>query len=128
MNKRVLVIDNAVSYLASSQLLSKEGYAVDTVHNTNAGLQQLDAQAYDAIIVQESPEAESWQLCEKIRRLSGMPLIVISTNASANTCVRAINAGADYFMRKAFGPQEFIARVQSLLQRAPINQPAPVGS
>ena len=127
MNKRVLVIDNAVSYLASSQLLSKEGYAVDTVHNTNAGLQQLDAQAYDAIIVQESPEAESWQLCEKIRRLSGMPLIVISTNASAETCAKAINAGADYFMRKPFGPLEFLARVHSLLQRSSPKQPVPIG-
>ena len=128
MNKQVLVIENTVSYTAGSQLLSEAGYKVDTVHSSEAGLQQLDAQDYDVVIVQESPKTESWQLCEKIRHLSGTPLIVISTNASANTCVRAINAGADYFMRKAFGPQEFIARVQSLLQRAPINQPAPVGS
>ena len=128
MNKQVLVIDNTVSHTPGSQLLIEAGYKVDTVHCSDAGLQQLDAQAYDVIIVQENPEAESWRLCQKIRHLSGMPLIVISTNASADTCVRAINAGADYFMRKAFGPLEFIARVQSLLQRAPVNQPAPVGS
>jgi len=126
MKKKVLVIDNTISHATSSQLLTNEGYEVDTVPNSNVGLQQLDAQAYDVIIVQESPEAESWQLCEKIRRLSGIPLIVISTNASADTCVKAISAGADYFMRKPFGQLEFLARVHSLLQRSSLKQSVPI--
>ena len=129
--KKALIIDNidnGISHVTSSQLLIKEGYDVHMVHNSDAGLQQLDAQDYDLIIVQESPEAQSWQLCEKIRHLSGMPLIVISPNASADTCVKAINAGADYFLRKPFGPLEFIARVQSLLQRTSQKQPAPIGT
>ena len=128
MSKKALVINNTISHLTSYQLLIKEGYEVDTVHNSDMGLQQLDAQPYDIIIVQESHEAESWQLCEKIRHLSGTPLIVISTNASADTCVKAIKAGADYFMRKPFGPLEFLARVHSLLQRTSPKQAVPVGS
>ena len=128
MDTEVLVINNTALLLTSYQLLVKEGYRVDVVHDFNAGLQQLDTQSYDVIIIQESPEAESWRLCEKIRHLSRMPLIVISTNASADTCVKAINAGADYFLRKPFGPLEFIARVQSLLQRTSQNQPAPIGA
>ena len=127
-NKKVLVIDNTVSHSTSYQLLIREGYDVDMVHSSDVGLQQLEAQPYDIIILQESREAKSWQLCEKIRHLCHMPLIVISTNASADTCVKAINAGADYFLRKPFGPLEFLARVQSLLQRTPIKQPVPVGS
>ena len=126
MSKKVLVINNTVSHSNSPQLLIKEGYSVDVVHNSDMGLQQLDARAYDVVIVQESREAESWQLCEKIRHLCQIPLIVISPNASTETCIKAINAGADYFMRKPFGPLEFLARVQSLLQRTAIEQPAPV--
>jgi DNA-binding response OmpR family regulator len=129
--KKVLIIDNidnAISHMTSSQLLIKEGYDVDMVPNADVGLPQLAAQDYDVIIVQESPEAQSWQLCEKIRHLSGVPLIVISPNASADTSVKAINAGADYFLRKPFGPLEFIARVQSLLQRTSPKQPAPIGA
>jgi len=129
--KKALIIDNiynGISHVTSSQLLTKEGCDVYIVHNSDAGLQQLDAQDYDLIILQESPEAQSWQLCEKIRHLSGLPLIVISPNASADTCVKAINAGADYFLRKPFGPLEFIARVQSLLQRTSQTQPAPIGT
>jgi two-component system response regulator VanR len=128
--KKALIInntDNDVSYAPSSQLLIREGYDVHMVASSNAGLQQLDAQEYDLIIVHESPQAQSWQLCEEIRHLSRMPLIVISPNASADTCVKAINAGADYFLRKPFGPLEFMARVQSLLQRTSQNQPVPIG-
>jgi DNA-binding response OmpR family regulator len=128
MSKKVLVVNNTISHLHSPQLLIEEGYSVDVVPNSDAGLQHLAAQDYNLVIVQESRETESWQLCEKIRRLSRIPLIVISTNASADTCVKAINAGADYFMRKPFGPLEFLARVQCLLQRTVVNQSAPVGS
>jgi DNA-binding response OmpR family regulator len=96
--------------------------------NSETGLQRLDAQAYDVIIFRESPLAESWLLCEKIRRLTTTPLIVISSNASTETCVKAINAGADYFMRKPFGPLELLARVNSLLQRTASRQPVPLGS
>lgn len=60
--------------------------------------------------------------CEKLRRSTSIPLIVISYEASTETCVKAINAGADYFMRKPFGPLELHARINSLLQRVPYNQ------
>jgi DNA-binding response OmpR family regulator len=126
--KKVLVIRNLTSHTPGAKLLIKEGYRVDTVHNSEAGLQQLDTQAYDVVIVQESHEAESWRLCEQIRHLSGIPLIVISKNASTDTCVKAINAGADYFLRKPLSPLELIARVQSLLYRAALKQPAPASS
>ena len=128
IGKEVLVIDNTVLHSTSYQLLVKEGYSVDAVYNFDAGLQQLDVQSYDIIIIQESPEVESWRLCEKIRHLSRVPLIVISKNASADACVKAINAGADYFMRKPFGPLELLARVHSLLQRTTLNQPVSVSS
>jgi DNA-binding response OmpR family regulator len=127
-NKRVLIINNTTSHMPGYQPLIQEVYRVDMVRNADAGLEQLENQDYDIIIVQENHEAESWRLCEKIRRLSATPLIVISTNASADTCIKAINAGADYFLRKAIGPLELMARVQSLLQRASINQSAPVSS
>ena len=128
MSKKVLVINNTNPQPNRYQLLIEAGYQVDVAYNFDVGLQQLDSQDHDIIIVQESPDAESWELCEKIRHLSGMPLIVISTNASADTCVKAINAGADYFMRKPVGPLEFLARVQSLLQRTSLKQSVPVGS
>lgn len=128
MSKKVLLINDLTARPIIPELLIKAGYGVDVVHDSDAGLRQLDNQAYDVVIMLESPAAESWQPCEKIRNLTAIPLIVISSSASTETCVKAINAGADYFIRKPFGPLEFLARVNSLLQRTPLREPVPVGS
>ena len=128
MSKRVLLINNVTARPIIPELLMEAGYGVDVVSDSDAGLRHLDNQAYDVVITLESPAAESWQLCEKIRNLTAIPLIVISSSASTETCVKAINTGADYFIRKPFGPLEFLSRVNSLLQRTPLRQPVPVGS
>lgn len=126
MNKKVLLINNIVSRPIIPELLIRGGYRVDAVRDSDAGLWQLDNQTYDIVIVLESPVVESWQLCAKIRNRTDIPLIAISPRASTETCVKAIDAGADYFMRKPFGPLEFLARVNSLLQRTPVRQPAAI--
>ncbi len=127
MNKKVLFINNINARRIIPELLTRAGYGVDVVYDSAAGLRELDNQAHDVAIVQESPYAEIRQLCAKIRERTGIPLIVISPGASTETCVKAINAGADYFMRKPFGPLEFLARISSLLQRTPARQPVTAG-
>ena len=117
------MINNVAPRPVISELLEKAGYGVDVASGTEAGLQHLDSQDYDVIIALEHPIGESWRLCHRIREISSVPLIIICPNASTEATVRTINAGADYFIRKPFGPLEFLARINSLLQRAPLNQP-----
>ncbi|MFC1967391.1 response regulator transcription factor [Chloroflexota bacterium] len=121
MNKNVLVIDPTASNSVSYTPLSNQGYSVDLVSDVDAGLQKLHHQSHDVIIIKESPDAKAWQVCEKIRGLSRIPLMVISPQASPETSARALQAGADYFIRKPFGPLEFVARVQSLTRYAALN-------
>ena len=127
MSKKVLLINNITARPVIPALLIKAGYRVDAVRDSDASMRQLDSQAYDVAIVLESPDSESWQLCAKIRNRTAIPLIVISSSASTESCVKAINAGADYFIRKPFGPLEFLARVNCLLQRSLPRQPVAIG-
>jgi two-component system, OmpR family, response regulator VicR len=124
MNKKVLFINNVRSLLLISGLLSRMGYDVDLANSVDDGLSRLESQAYDIIIALISPDAESWTICERIRELTDAPLLVISLNASAESSVKAINAGADYFLRKSFGPLELLARMTALLQRQTTRKPA----
>jgi DNA-binding response OmpR family regulator len=105
-----------------SGLLARTGHDVDQVPDLESGLERLEKQAYDVIILLESPAIESWPICQSIREMTDAPLIVISMNASTETCVKAINAGADYCLRNPFGPLEFLARINSLLQRTTSRQ------
>jgi len=116
--EKILFVNNRAIPSIVPGLLTEAGFIVDLASDIENGLHLLDTENYDMIIVVESPYTESWQLCKIIRHQTTVPLIVISNNASAETCVQAINAGADFFLRKPFGALEFLARVNALLQRS----------
>jgi two-component system, OmpR family, copper resistance phosphate regulon response regulator CusR len=117
--KQILVINNRTIPTIVPRLLNVAGFVVDIAGDSEDGLQLLSKDKFDLIIAVENPDAESWRLCTGIRELTAKPLIVISTDASTETCVKAINAGADFFLRKPFGALELLARVNALLQRSP---------
>jgi DNA-binding response OmpR family regulator len=119
MKPKALVISRlpAAIYVGVARLLSAAGYRVDITEDLTAGLAKLRRHPYDIIVNIESPRDESWQTCAGLRRVTDTPVIVISPRASVEGCVRAINAGADYFLRKSCGPLELLARIRSLRQR-----------
>jgi DNA-binding response OmpR family regulator len=128
MGKNLLFINHTGAVPSIPGLLAANGYGVDEVSDPEMGLRRLDEADYGVIIALEDAASTSWQLCEKIRCFTGAPLIVISTDASTEACLKTISAGADYFLRKRYGPLELLARVSSLLQRTIPRQTMPVGS
>lgn len=122
MNKRILFLNNYTATSTVPELVASAGYRVETTLNLEAASRELSNRRYDLMILLENPYADSWAVCERLRQLTSIPMIVISFNASTETCVKAINAGADFFMRKPFGALELLARINSLLQRVPHNQ------
>ena len=118
MKASALVINKYSTSAAIVRLLTAAGYRVDTAAGLAEGLPKLERRQYSVIVCIETPGDESWQTCEKLRRVTGAPVIVISPRAGADACVRAIHAGADFFLRNPFGPLEFLARVAALRQRS----------
>ena len=90
MGKNILFINDARSLLLISELLSKVGYEVDVVNDLDTGLLKLEEQTHDIVVLLESPSADSWTVCARIRNQNTIPLIVISLNASTETCIKAI--------------------------------------
>jgi two-component system OmpR family response regulator len=129
---RALVVSHfpAPVYFNVASLLSGAGYRVDMAIDVTAGLAWLRRHYYDIVIDVENPRTPSWQSCEWMRQLTEAPIIVISPRADAEACVRTINAGADYFLRKSCGPLELLARIRALRQRArcPHSTPAPLAA
>jgi DNA-binding response OmpR family regulator len=117
--KQILLINNRRIPTVIPRILTEAGFVVENVSDNGNGTQFPNADNFDLIIVVENADAESWRLCQNLRRQTAKPLIVISTNASTETCVQAIYAGADFFLRKPFGALELVARVNTLLQRSP---------
>ena len=114
-----MIIDTIAAPPVLKSIFHQGDFSVDSVRTIRDGLNLHWIRNYDAIVLLQHPEADSRTDCERIRHTTDSPLIVISNNASTETCLEAIQAGADYFLRKSFGPLELIARVKSLLSRVP---------
>ena len=123
MSKKVLFINKVSTASVIPDVLSGIGCEVTGAFDDDTALHRLEYRPYDLIILVENPGAESWAFCTSIRRMTSAPFIVISSGASAESCVKAIDAGADFFLRKPFGPMELTARINALFQRTPAAQP-----
>ncbi len=71
-----------------------------------------------AIIDLVLPDGNGVDLCRRLREWSAMPIIVLSAVGEEQEKVRALDAGADDYVTKPFGPQELVARLQAVLRRA----------
>lgn len=120
-----MIINSTVGQALLPGILTGARFYVDTASDTRQGLHRLETGLYDIVVAVENRSPENWQLCRSIRRLTDVPLIVISANASPEACAKAIDAGADYFLRKSFGPRELAARAEALLKRRALHPAAP---
>ena len=82
--------------------------AMDTFHDWQPDLVITDLQM---------PEMDGIELCRAIRKISGVPIIILSVRGEERTKVEALDAGADDYVTKPFGMDELLARVRSALRR-----------
>ncbi|MCD9187944.1 MAG: response regulator transcription factor [Pyrinomonadaceae bacterium] len=87
--------------------------ALDTFHDWKPELIITDLQM---------PEMNGIELCREIRKLSNIPIIVLSVKGEEKTKVEALDAGADDYITKPFGIEELLARVRATLRRSSSNQ------
>jgi DNA-binding response OmpR family regulator len=62
------------------------------------------------------PEVSGWDVLDRIRELTDVPVVILSAQASEPAKVRALQAGANDYVTKPFGRQELVARIQRLVR------------
>jgi len=60
------------------------------------------------------------ELCRRIRRVSAVPILVLSVKGEERTKVEALDTGADDYITKPFGMDELFARIRVALRRSSI--------
>ena len=79
-----------------------------------AAVQSLDAAIVDIVL----PDGDGVEATRRIREWSPIPILVLSAIGEEDEKVRALQAGADDYVTKLFGPRELVARLQAALRRA----------
>jgi two-component system KDP operon response regulator KdpE len=118
--RRILACDDELKILRALKLvLRPAGFDVVTAASIEEALDVVAVTPVEAAIIDlVLPDGNGVDLCRRLREWSAMPIIVLSAVGEEQEKVRALDAGADDYVTKPFGPQELVARLQAVLRRA----------
>lgn len=123
----ILVVDDEPAILAAVvPLLESRGYAVATATTAHAALDAIARRTPDLLVLDLGlPDMDGAEVCRRLRETSMLPILVLSARQSEKDKVGALDAGADDYITKPFGGEEFLARVRAALRRG---EPGPAAS
>ncbi len=118
---QLLVVDDDEDIRALLRLLlERAGYEVDDQADGRAALRAFHNGNHDLVLLDVSmPDLDGWELLERIRDLSEVPVLMLTARDSESDRVRGLRGGADDYVTKPFDREELVARVEALLRRAP---------
>src|SRR5207247_8951912 len=95
------------------------GYDVEAAATAEEALDHAAIQPPDAAIVDlVLPDGTGIDVTRQLREWSQLPILVLSAVGEEDAKVRALEAGADDYVTKPFGPRELLARLGAALRRA----------
>ena len=120
---RILLIEDekkTVAFLAKG--LREAGFAVDVGRDGEKGLELARATRHDLLIVDVMlPKKDGWAVVTELRG-EGLhtPILFLTARDSVRDRVKGLELGADDYLVKPFAFSELLARVRSVLRRAPV--------
>jgi PAS domain S-box-containing protein len=118
---RILVVeDNRDTSVLLRELLTAEGYDVESVPTGEAALEALDRTPDMDLVVLDLmlPGMSGYDVIERMRArpsLAVTPILVLSALSSPSARIRGLRDGADDYMTKPFLPEELVARTRTLV-------------
>lgn len=119
--KKILVVDDESQITrVLRRSLTAHRYSVRTAADGLSALDTFHDWKPDLIISDlQMPEMDGIELCREIRKISSVPIIVLSVKGEERTKIEALDAGADDYVTKPFSIDELMARIRAALRRTP---------
>lgn len=124
---RILLVDDEknISNVLKAYL-QQEGYHVTTAVNGLIALTLFKENPYDLVILDLMlPGMSGEEICREIRKISAVPIIMITAKVEEEDRIQGLNLGADDYITKPFSPREVVARVRAVLRRT-VQETAPL--
>jgi two-component system KDP operon response regulator KdpE len=122
--KKVLVIDDDVLLARLIEHnLSQIEVKVLKAYTGYEGISLVRTQQPDLVILDiVLPDIDGWEVLQRIRQVSKVPILMLTIKESEDDIVQALNHGADDYCTKPVGMAELAARVQAIFRRAELYQ------
>jgi two-component system, OmpR family, KDP operon response regulator KdpE len=116
---RILIVDDEAQIIrVLSMACAAQGYQVKSAADGESALAVLKSWPAELIITDLSmPNMDGVELCRAVRKLSNVPILVLSVRNQERVKVEALDAGADDYVTKPFQINELLARVRAALRR-----------
>jgi two-component system KDP operon response regulator KdpE len=124
----ILVVDDDPHLLKVLKIaLEANGYTVTTAADGQSALRAATQHPLELIILDLGlPDIDGTTVIKQLRSWNHVPLLVLSARHTSDDKVEALDAGADDYITKPFGPDELLARLRALLRRTSEHKPEPV--
>ena len=129
MTPRILLVeDDPGLSLTLSDLLTGEGYQVETAADGPSGLARATAEPFDLLLLDVMlPGKNGFDVCRDLRqRGKDVAILMLTARGQLTDRVVGLKLGADDYLTKPFEPPELLARIEALLRRAGMAGKTPV--
>jgi two-component system, OmpR family, response regulator CpxR len=118
--KSVLLIDDDTDLCAlMSDYFAPHGFRVETAHDGRKGLARALDEDFDLVLLDVMlPVLDGFEVLRQLRKRSAVPVIMLTARTAQSDRVAGLDAGADDYLPKPFGPEELLARMRAVLRRA----------
>jgi len=116
---RVLTVEDDERIRASVKLaLEDEGWIVDEAPTGEDAIAIFQSTPADVVLIDIMlPGIDGFELCRTLRKLSDVPIVMVTARVDTHDVVAGLEAGADDYLTKPFAPKELSARIRALLRR-----------
>ncbi|RKP56199.1 DNA-binding response regulator [Cohnella endophytica] len=117
--KRILIIeDDPIIAEVQQDYLSANGFTVEVADRGDVGLEMAMRGEYDLLLLDLMlPHTDGYEICRQIRKISNVPILIVSAKKEEVDKIRGFGLGADDYVLKPFGLGELVARVKAHLAR-----------
>jgi two-component system alkaline phosphatase synthesis response regulator PhoP len=129
MSTRILLVEDEPGLaLTLSDLLTGEGYQVETAGDGPTGLARASTEPFDLVVLDVMlPGKNGFDVCRELRqRGKDVAILMLTARTQLVDRVVGLKLGADDYLTKPFEPPELLARIEALLRRVKKVGPAPV--
>ena len=118
MGKILIADDNIQITRILSEFARKEGFEPVTAHDGIETTNIFKQGQFEIILLDVMmPKKDGFEICREIRRVSNVPIIMITARGEDFERIMGLDIGADDYIVKPFSGGEVMARVRAVLRR-----------
>jgi two-component system KDP operon response regulator KdpE len=122
----LIIDDDKLTAQVVNDKLAAAGYRVHLAHDGQEGLRQMYAHHPNLIILDlMMPKMDGWTTCRRIREVSNVPIIMLTSKDRPQDIIRGLDEGADEYVTKPFEMEVLLARVRAVLRRVALSPSTP---